>query len=47
MGGISCAGPRQLESLPSSEAGIYPKVPFINLEEEAFLQNLVSAMTIF
>ena len=36
-----------LESLPSSETGIYPKVLFINLEEEVFLRNLVSAMTIF
>ena len=37
-----------LDSLPSSETGIYPKFFFINLlEEEAFLQNLVSAMTIF
>jgi len=37
-----------LESSPSSEIGIYPKILSINLlEEEAFLQNLVSAMTIF
>ena len=36
-----------LESLPSSETDIYSKVLFINLEQGAFFQNLVSVMTIF
>jgi len=29
-----------LEFLPSSKTGIYPKVLFINLEEEAFFSKL-------
>ena len=34
-------------SLSSSETGVYPKVLFINLEEEVFLWNLVSAWQYF